>query len=267
MGSLTIGVCDSGTEARQQMSFFSGLFGGGAAPPKAPAPPSSDQQIKNNRQEMDLLEKRQHVMQVKADQERANAQRLAQLMKKDKRKKNEAMQAMKKYKLLQKNCDTIQAQRFNLEQLTMALETAIQSREVVDATAATGKALAREAKQMDAVDVEDMMDDVNESVQNIEEVGEALSQPMGFGADMDEDDLMNELDELADEGLEEERAAYDAELFGPGQAPVRQPVQPTQPLVMPTVPQPAPVMPTVPQPAEPQEDADEFSRLEASMAI
>jgi len=259
------GVHSKKPEQHNKMSFFSGLFGGGSAPPPKPQAPSSDQQIKNNRQEMDLLEKRQHVMQVKADQERANAQRLAQLMKKDKRKKNEALQAMKKYKLLQKNCDTIQAQRFNLEQLTMALETAIQSREVVDATAATGRALSREAAQMDAVDVEDMMDEVNESVQNIEEVGEALSAPMGFGADIDEDDLLGELDELCEEDNEAERAAYDAELFGPGQVPaVRQ--QPVP--VMPTVPQPVPVMPTVPTPAAPVETGeDEFARLEASMAI
>ena len=94
----------------------------------------------------------------------------------------------------------------------------------------------------------DVMDDVQETMQEQEEIGQALSQGFGLGGDvMDDVELLDDLAELEEGMLDDELA---------GLAPVPQ-MQPTglQPVAQPAAAQPA---------AASAED-DEFASLEAMM--
>lgn len=49
-----------------------------------------------------------------------------------------------------------------------------------------------------------MMDDISEQQQIAAEISNAISNPVGFSDNIDEDDLMRELEELQDKELESE---------------------------------------------------------------
>ena len=54
--------------------------------------------------------------------------------------------------------------------------------------------------------IADLMDDIQEQQDIANEISEAISNPVSFGADVDEDELLAELDEL--EQVRVERATY-----------------------------------------------------------
>lgn len=56
----------------------------------------------------------------------------------------------------------------------------------------------------DVDQVHDMMDDIAEQQDLANEISNAISNPVGFGEDLDEDELASELEQLEQEGLEEE---------------------------------------------------------------
>jgi hypothetical protein len=93
----------------------------------------------------------------------------------------------------------------------------------------------------------DVMDDVQETMEEQEEIGQALSQGFGLGGDvMDDMDLQDELAELEEGMLDDELA---------GLAPVPQ-MQPTglQPVAQPAA-----------QPAAASAEDDEMAALQAMM--
>jgi len=52
--------------------------------------------------------------------------------------------------------------------------------------------------------VHDMMDDIAEQQEVAREISDAISNPLAFGQDVDEDDLLKELEDLEQEALDEE---------------------------------------------------------------
>ena len=93
----------------------------------------------------------------------------------------------------------------------------------------------------------DVMDDVQETMEEQEEIGQALSQGFGLGGDvMDDMELLDELGELEEGMLDDELA---------GLAPVPQ-MQPTglQPVAQPAA-----------QPAAASAEDDEMAALQAMM--
>jgi charged multivesicular body protein 4 len=58
-------------------------------------------------------------------------------------------------------------------------------------------------KNMNVDDVHNLMDDVAEQQEIANEISEAISNPVGFQQDVDEDDLLKELEELEQQDLEE----------------------------------------------------------------
>ncbi len=57
---------------------------------------------------------------------------------------------------------------------------------------------------MDIDKVEDLMDEVREQQQIADEISSVISNPIGFGQDVDEDELMKELEELEQEELDKQ---------------------------------------------------------------
>lgn len=67
-----------------------------------------------------------------------------------------------------------------------------------------GKALKGVHNNMDIDKVEDLMDEVREQQQIADEISSVISNPIGFGQDVDEDELMKELEELEQEELDKQ---------------------------------------------------------------
>jgi len=126
----------------------------------------------------------------------------------------------------------------------------------------------------DPVDVEDMLMDLEDSISNVNDVGEALAGQMDTGLGLDEDDLLAELDDIGEEADAEaaarSQAEYEREILGPAPvAPAPLPRVPTDPVMiepaLPTVPTTVAALPTVPTTVAVDDEA--FAKLEASMAI
>merc|ERR1712210_386695 len=94
------------------------------------------------------------------------------------------------------------------------------------------KALKKANNDLDVDKVHDMMDDIAEQQDVAKEISEAISSPVAFGQEFDEDELEAELDALGEELELEEQEELDKQLLDVG---------PTVPL--PDVPRAVPAKP------------------------
>jgi hypothetical protein len=99
------------------------------------------------------------------------------------------------------------------------------------------------------------MEEINDVTDMQREIQDALGTPVGMAADLDDDELLGELDELEAEDLDDQMMA------GVAPAPITAAPAAAAP-AMPSVPKAAPVAPA----AEADEDA-ELAALEAEMAL
>merc|ERR1719175_457874 len=81
---------------------------------------------------------------------------------------------------------------------------------------AAAKSLKKAHDSMNVDDVHDMMDDIAEQQDVAKEISEAISNPVAFGQEFDEDDLEAELEELEKEGELEEQRKLDEEVLDVG---------------------------------------------------
>jgi len=143
------------------------------------------------RQTVDTLEKREVHLQTKIDAH------IIQAREKAKRKdKKGAMIVLKQKKLLETQLESTRNKRLNLETQIGALEEVAINKETLKAMQ-TASTVIRSAMSENEVDrVEDLMEEMNENVDQIKEIDDILSQPLG--PQMDEDELQQELAELQD---------------------------------------------------------------------
>lgn len=66
------------------------------------------------------------------------------------------------------------------------------------------KAMKQAHGNMDRDEVEDLMDDIREQQQVADEISQAISNPIGFGQDVDEDELLKELEDMEQEELDKQ---------------------------------------------------------------
>lgn len=170
------------------------LFGKKKAAP-APDLPKSIAKIRDAKEN---LEKRQKHLELQIEKCHANAK--AKMRAKDKRG---ATYELKKKKMLEKQLEQNYGKQMNLETQIQALEGAANDRETLAAMRTGADALKNAIKPQDVERVDDIMDDINESMQMAEELGQAMSQ--NIGQSLDDEELLAELDEmeqeLADESL------------------------------------------------------------------
>ena len=98
------------------------------------------------------------------------------------------------------------------------------------------------------------MDEIRDQMDLANEISDAISQPVGFGLDLDEDELSAELDALEQEEL-------DAKLLD---------AEPVPQIQLPNVPAAEPKIAQPPRPSRVQVDDDEdaeLAELRASMAM
>uniref|UniRef100_A0A131XVE6 Putative glucose derepression and pre-vacuolar endosome protein n=1 Tax=Ixodes ricinus TaxID=34613 RepID=A0A131XVE6_IXORI len=176
------------------MSFFSRMFGGGKGGEKAP---SSGEAIQRLREIEEMLNKKQDFLESKVKLE------LDQAKKHGTKNKRAALAALKRKRRYEKQLAQIDGTLTTIEFQREALENANTNTEVLKIMGLAAKALKNAHENMDVDKVHDLMDEVQEQQEIANEISEAISNPVGFGTDVDEDELLEELESLEQEELDE----------------------------------------------------------------
>lgn len=177
------------------MSFLNKMFGGGKKGERAPTTGDAIQKL---RETEEMLLKKQEFLEKKIEAEirvaRTNATK----------NKRVALVALKKKKRLEKQLQQIDGTLTTIEMQREALEGANTNTAVLHTMGEAAKALKAAHKDMDVDQVHDMMDDIAEQQDVAREISEAITNPVAFGQDIDEDELEKELEELEQEDLDRE---------------------------------------------------------------
>ncbi|KAI7832888.1 Snf7-domain-containing protein [Kickxella alabastrina] len=219
------------------------LFFGGSKPKATPK-----DAIITLRENLSMLEKRESHLQAKVENELRLARTNAT------KNKQAALAALKRKRLLESQIDKISGSRMTLETQVMAIEAANVNLETMKAMQKGAEAMKGIHKDLDIDKVDQTMDDIREQMDLANEVSEAISQPQMFGADLDEDELNAELEELEQEEL-------DKQLLNAERAPVSLPKVPSA-----AVRQPGRVPAAVASFIDEDED-DELAELRESMGM
>ncbi|KAI9531021.1 Charged multivesicular body protein 4C [Dissostichus eleginoides] len=190
------------------MSLFAKIFGGGGG--KGGKGPSPQEAIQKLRETEEMLTKKQEFLEIKIEQE-------LQIAKKNGTKnKRAALQALKRKKRYEKQLAQIDGTLSTIEFQREALENANTNTEVLKNMGFAAKAMKSAHENMDIDKVDDLMQDITEQQELAQEISDAISKPVGFGEEFDEDELLAELDELEQEELDKNLL----EIGGPENAPL-----------------------------------------------
>jgi len=222
------------------MSMFNRIFG----KPKEQANSNALATLDKLNETLDMLEKKEKVLEKKANAELERAKEFSKA-----KNKRAAIQSLKRKKLYEQQIEQLGNFQLRIHDQMIMLEAAKATTETVDALrtgAATMKAMQK-ATNID--DVDKTMDEINEQTENMKQIQDALSAPLGAFADFDEDELEAELEEL-------EGAELESQLLEPVAAP------PVHPVHVPANKQPA-----RPAPQKVTAEDDELAALQAEMAL
>ncbi|CAM6021033.1 unnamed protein product [Sphagnum balticum] len=197
---------------------------------------------------LEMLEKKEKLLQKKIALEIEKARDYTRA-----KNKRAAIQCLKKKKLYETQVEQLGNFQLRIHDQMIMLEGAKATTETVDALRSGATAMKAIQKATNIDDVDKTMDEINEQTENMKQIQEALATPIGAAADIDEDELEAELEELEGAELEEQ-------LLQPTTTPHMKlpPVQNYNP------PAQVPV-----QRAPPQRNAedDELAALQAEMAL
>ncbi|KAK6186598.1 hypothetical protein SNE40_008611 [Patella caerulea] len=175
------------------MSLLAKLFGGG----KKDQVPSPAEAIQRLREVEEMLLKKSDFLEKKIGQQIATAKKHGT------KNKRLALQALKKKRRFDQQLQKIDGTLSTIEFQRKALEDASTNTEVLKVMGVAAKALKGAHNNLDVDKVHDLMNEVAEGNEIAREISDAISNPIGFGQDVDEDDLMAELEELEQEEIEE----------------------------------------------------------------
>jgi charged multivesicular body protein 4 len=189
-----------------------------------------------------MLQKKSDFLEKKIEQELSIAR------KNGTKNKRVALAALKRKKRYEKQLQQIDGTLSTIEFQREALENASTNTEVLRVMGDAAKALKSQHANMNVDDIHNLMDDVAEQQEIADEIANAISNPVGFRNDVDEDELLAELEELEQEALDEK-------LLDVGPAPAD--------IKLPSVPAAVPVaQPRGRQPVAANDD-DDMKELEA----
>jgi len=190
------------------MSFFGKLFGKGGDKD----PVTTGEAIQKLRETEDMLMKKQEFLEKKIETEVTTARKNA------KTNKRAALQALKRKKRYDKQLQQIDGTLSTIEMQREALEGANTNTAVLTTMNDAAKALKKANADLDVDKVHDMMDDIAEQQDVAKEISEAISNPVAFGQEFDEDELEAELDALGEDLELEEQEELDKQLLNVGPA-------------------------------------------------
>ncbi|XP_074579453.1 vacuolar protein sorting-associated protein 32 homolog 1-like [Curcuma longa] len=163
--------------------------------------------------------------------------------------KRAAIQCLKRKRLYEQQVEQLGNFQLRIHDQMIMLEGAKATTETVDALRAGAAVMKAMQKATNINDVDATMDEINEQTENMKQIQEALSIPIGGAADFDEDELLAELDELDD---------YES---------MDQLLQPATTAPAASLPVPTGRLPTRPAPQKDSPEEDEIAALQAEMAM
>ncbi|KAI3422890.1 uncharacterized protein J3R85_011627 [Psidium guajava] len=194
-------------------------------------------------QTLEMLEKKEKVLVKKASQEVEKAKEFTKA-----KNKRAAIQCLKRKRLYEQQIEQLGNFQLRIHDQMIMLEGAKATTETVDALRTGAKAMKSMQQATNIDDVDKTMDEINEQTENMKQIQEALSTPIGAAADFDEDELEAELEELEGAELEEQ-------LLQPATT------APAAPVHVPAGPRPARPVP------QRTAEEDELAALQAEMAL
>ena len=211
-------------------------------------------------QTISMLEKREALLHKKMAAELTKAKEFNRL-----KNKRAALQCLKKKKLYEQQVENLQNHQLKLEEQVITLEGSKTTAETFSALKSGAGAMKQLHRDTNIDEVDKVMDDINEQSEKMRQVQEALGQPVGYSADLDEDELDAELAELEAEDLEAELALDEEVAAKPVPVAARPAAVGISAASMPSAPASrAPVLPSVPGTSD--EDA-ELEALQAEMEL
>lgn len=232
--------------------MFKRLFGqGGPQPAGAPAGTPAANQTINAMQKLsdseEQLEKKKALLEKKIADEMEKAREFTRL-----KKKNQALMCLKKKKMYEQQLERLDALSSRvMEQKTM-LDDQQMTLGVLGAMQQATRAQKNTMKEMKIENIDSTLEEIQEVGDQMRVINEAIAQPVGVFADMDQDDLEAELADLEAEEL-------DNQLLEP--APVPASKAPAAEMRLPNVPQRAAV------PAAKTAEELELEALQAELAL
>lgn len=167
--------------------------------------------------------------------------------------KRAALQCLKRKKMYEAQADQLANQQLRIHDQKIMLEGAKATTETVAAMRSGAQAMKKLQKETNIDDVDKTMEEITEQTENLRQINDALGQPIGFAAEIDEDDLDAELQELEAEEL-------DRQLMEPAIPPTSARAEPDVGLDLPTV-------PTGGVATAASTEEDELRALEAELAL
>ncbi|CAL9050926.1 unnamed protein product [Musa banksii] len=189
-----------------------------------------------------MLEKKEQALMKKVAAEIEKAKEFTKA-----NNKRAAIQCLKRKRLHEQQVEQLGNFQLRIHDQIIMLEGAKATTETIDALRIGAAAMKTIQKETNIDDVDKTMDEINEQTENMKQIQEALS--LGVAADFDEDELEAELEELEGAELEEE-------LLKPATAAPAPPVQ-----------DPSVKLPTQPMPHKNTSEADELAALQSEMAM
>lgn len=189
---------------------------------------------------LEMLEKKEQVLLKKAASEVERAKEFTRA-----KNKRAAIQCLKRKRLYEQQVEQLGNFQLRIHDQMIMLEGAKATTETVDALRSGAKAMKAMQKATNIDDVDKTMDEINEQTDNLRQIQEALATPLGAAADFDEDELEAELEEL--EGAELEEELLQPAISAPNHVPGKQPARPA--------------------PQKSTAEEDELAALQAEMAI
>nr|XP_001918398.2 LOW QUALITY PROTEIN: charged multivesicular body protein 4a [Equus caballus]XP_008537767.1 PREDICTED: LOW QUALITY PROTEIN: charged multivesicular body protein 4a [Equus przewalskii] len=208
------------------MSGLGRLFGRGKKE-KGPTPEEAIQKLKETEK---ILIKKQEFLEHKIQQELQTAKKHGT------KNKRAALQALRRKKRLEQQLAQIDGTLSTLEFQREAIENATTNVEVLRTMELAAQGMKKAYQDMDIDKVDELMADITEQQEVAQQISDAISRPLGFGEDVDEDELLEELEQLEQEESARELLPVDDKEEEP---PVKLPSVPTH------------------VPAEPAPEADE----------
>ncbi|XP_069508251.1 charged multivesicular body protein 4b [Ambystoma mexicanum] len=218
------------------MSVFGKLFGTAGKSGKGPTPQEAIQRLRDTEE---MLSKKQEFLEKKIEQELQSAKKHGT------KNKRAALQALKRKKRYEKQLAQIDGTLSTIEFQREALENANTNTEVLKNMGFAAKAMKAAHDNMDIDKVDELMQDIADQQELAQEISDAISKPVGFGEELDDDELLAELEELEQEELDKNLL----DIRGPETVP------------LPNVPSVS--LPTKPVKKKQEEEDDDMKELEA----
>ncbi|KAJ6809226.1 vacuolar protein sorting-associated protein 32-like protein 2-like [Iris pallida] len=148
---------------------------------------------------LEMLEKKENVLLKKASNEVERAKEFTRA-----KNKRAAIQCLKRKRLYEQQVEQLGNFQLRIHDQMILLEGAKATTETVAALRTGAAAMRAMQKETNIDDVDKTMDEINEQTENMKQIQEALSTPIGAAADFDEDEVEAELEELEGAELEEQ---------------------------------------------------------------